>query len=223
MGNWGPPLATLVCQTARPAPPVPPFRPMLEDLFNYLYHQNAAGGIPLKGTGIVVGLALLLGHLVAIFRKQQAQSFLKALPRNYQWGVILLTIDLVWGMMCLSNMDMGEFFNLRKWFLIIVPISFVLVLVYVQEFLAVRALGSLMLLVAGIVLSAAFQQPPLSRLLLPTVAYAWIIAGLYFVGMPFLMRDWVSWVTAKDSRWALAAYGGATYGAAVLVAAVLWY
>ncbi len=196
---------------------------MFADLFNYLYHQNESGGIPLKSTGIILGLALLLGHLVACVKKQETQAFLKAFPRDYKWGVILLSIDLVWGMMCLSNMDMGEFFYLRKWFLIIVPVGFVLVLSYVQEFLAVRALGSLMLLVAGIVLEAAFLQPQLSRLLLPTIAYVWIIAGMYFVGMPFLMRNAINWVTANDLRWKLASYGGVAYGAAVLIAALLWY
>lgn len=25
---------------------------MLEDLYNYLYHRNESGGIPLQGTGI---------------------------------------------------------------------------------------------------------------------------------------------------------------------------
>lgn len=196
---------------------------MLDDLFNYLYHQNDAGGIPLKGTGIVVGLALLISHVIAIAQKQKVQDFLKAFPRNYAWGVLLLSIDLVWGLMCLSNMDMGEFFNLRKWFLMIVPISFVLVLIYVKEFLAVRALGCLLLLIGGIVLEAAYLQPQLSRLLLPVIAYVWIIAGMYFVGMPFLMRDWITWATASDARWKLATYGGVAYGIAVLVAAALWY
>ncbi len=196
---------------------------MFEDLFNYLYHQNETGGIPLKATGLLLGLALIVGHVFAIVQKQKVQAFLKAFPRNYKWGAILLSIDLVWGLMCLSNMDMGEFYNLRKWFLILVPVGFVLVLLYVQEFLAVRALGSLMLLVAGIVLEAAFLQPQLSRLLLPIIAYAWIIAGMYFVGMPFLMRDAINWVTANDTRWKLATYGGTAYGVAVLIAAVLWY
>ena len=76
-----------------------------------------------------------------------------------------------------------------------------------REFLAVRALGCLLLLVAGVVLQAAFQQPPVSRLLLPALAYAWIIAGLYFVGMPFLMRDAVNWVTASAIRWKMAVVG----------------
>lgn len=202
----------------------PIFAPMFEDLHNYLYHLNPTGGVPLKATGILVGLALLIGHVIALVKKEQVQAFLKAFPRNYKWGVILLSIDFVWGMMCMNFMDMGEFYHLRKWFLMLIPVSFVLVLIYVKEFLAVRALGALMLLVSGVVLTAAFLQPQLSRLLLPVLAYgAWIIPGMYFVGMPFLMRDAVGWVTAKEERWKLASISGVAYGAVLLVAAVLWY
>ena len=196
---------------------------MLEDLYNYLYHRNESGGIPLQGTGIVVGLALIAAHLIALLKAAQVKAFLKAFPRRYFWGAVLLSIAFVWGMMCLANMDMGEFYTLRKWFLMIVPVGFVLVLTHMKEFLSVRALGCLMLLVGGIVLEAAYLQPQASRLLLPVIAYAWIIAGMYFVGMPFLMRDAVNWVTANDQRWKLAAIGGVAYGAAILVAALLWW
>lgn len=196
---------------------------MLQDLHDWLYHYNPTGGIPLKGTGIVVGLALLVGHLVAFLKTEQTQKFLKDFPRNYSWGVVLLTVDLLWGMLCMGHMDMGEFHTLRGKFLIIIPTAYVLVLVYVKEFLAVRALGALLLLVAGIVLQAAFLQPPESRLLLPIVAYAWIIAGLYFVGMPYLMRDGVNWITASAGRWKMATLGGIAYGAVTLLAAILWW
>ena len=196
---------------------------MLADLYNYLYLQEETGGIPLQGTGIAVALALLASHFYALQKGGQVQSFLKSFPRSYTWGVILLTIDFLWSMMCLANMDMGEFHTMRGWFLYLVPAGFVLVLVFVKEFLAVRALGALLLIVAGIVLEPAFLKPQLSRLLLPTIAYVWIIAGLFFVGMPYLMRDAVTWVTAQPQRWKLASLGGIAYGALLLVAALLWY
>jgi hypothetical protein len=197
---------------------------MLQSLHDYLYHYNATGGIPLKGTGIVVGLALLITHLLALWKQEATKAFLKAFPRNYLCGVVLLSIGFVWGMLCLSYMDMGEFYWLRPKFQFIVPVGFVLVLLYVKEFLAVRALGSLLLLIAGVVLQAAFLQPPATRLLLPILAYgAWIIPGLYFVGMPYLMRDWIAWLTATDDRFKAASLGGAVYGALVLLCAVIWY
>lgn len=196
---------------------------MFQALYEYLYHQAEDGGIPLKGTGIVVGLVLLAKHLWAWFNAETAQNLLKQFPRNFKCGAAILTVDFFWAMLLLNYMDMGEFFHLRKWFLTLVPIGFVLVLIYVQEFLAVRALGALMLLLAGPVLTAAYLQPQTSRLLLPILAYAWIIAGMFFVGMPYLMRDWVSWLTASALRWKIAVGGGATYGAVLLAVALVDY
>lgn len=196
---------------------------MFADLYDYLYHQNPTGGIPLKGTGIVVALALILSHVWALKNSVKTQAFLKSFPRAFHWGVILLTIDVIWSVFALSNMDMGEFFNMRRTFIMITIGGYVAVLVYVKEFLAVRALGALMLLVAGPVLTAAFLQPQTSRLLLPILAYVWIIVGMYFIGMPFLMRDWINWLLAKPQRWNLATYSGIAYGALLLVAALLFY
>lgn len=196
---------------------------MFPDLYDYLYHLAPTGGIPLKGTGIVVALALILSHAWALKNTAKTQAFLKAFPRNYSWGVILLTIDFLWAEFALVNMDMGEFFTMRDKFMMIVAGGYVAVLLYVKEFLAVRALGSLMLLVAGPVLTAAFLQPQTSRLLIPILAYAWIIIGMFFIGMPFLMRDWVNTLIAKPQRWNLAIYGGIAYGIVLLATAILFY
>ncbi|HRK16277.1 MAG TPA: hypothetical protein PK490_18495 [Prosthecobacter sp.] len=196
---------------------------MLKELHDYLYHLEPTGGIPLKGTGIALGLLLLGKHAWAWRNAERAQAFLRAFPRDYKWGVVLLSVSFFWGMMCLAHMDMGEFFWLRKWFLMAVPAAFAGVLVYVREFLAVRALGCLMLLAAGPVLCAAFLQPQTTRLLLPVLAYAWIITGMFFVGMPFLMRDWITWLLAKPARWSAAVWSGMIYGAVLLVLALTTY
>lgn len=196
---------------------------MFRDLYDYLYHLAPTGGIPLKGTGIVVALALILSHGWALNNTAKTQAFLKTFPRTYSWGVILLTIDFLWSEFALVNMDMGEFFNMRDKFMMIVAAGYVAVLIYVKEFLAVRALGALLLLVAGPVLTAAFLQPQVSRLLLPILAYVWIIVGMFFIGMPFLMRDWVNTLISKPQRWNLAVYGGIAYGIVLLACAILFY
>jgi hypothetical protein len=196
---------------------------MFKDLHDYLYHLAPTGGLPMKPVGICLGLALLIAHLWALKNADKTKAFLRAFPRNYSWGCLLLTIDFVWAMLVLANMDMGEFFFLRKWFLSLVPIGYLLVMIFVKEFLSVRALGSLMLLVAGPVLASAFLQPQMTRLLLPILAYAWIISGMFFVGMPYLMRDGITWLLAKESRWNLAVFSGIAYGAALLLLAVLTY
>lgn len=196
---------------------------MFKDLYAYLYHTAPEGGIPLKGTGIVLGLALLAAHLWVLKNGPQTKAFLKGFPRNYACGAALLTVDFIWAMLLLTQMDMGEFFGLRKWFIFALPIGFVGMLLYVKEFLAVRALGALALLAAGPVLTAAYLQPPVERLLLPILAYVWILAGLFMVGMPFLLRDWIAWITAREARWNVAVWGGIGYGALMLILAITTY
>jgi hypothetical protein len=196
---------------------------MFKELHDYLYHLAPTGGLPMKPVGILLGIALLVAHVWAWKNGDKTKTFLRTFPRHYGWGALILTIDFAWAMMVLANMDMGEFFFLRKWFLILVPIGYFLVLTYVKEFLSVRALGSLMLLVAGPVLASAFLQSQMTRLLLPLLAYAWIISGLFFVGMPYLMRDGITWLLAKEGRWNLAVFSGIGYGLVLLVLAILTY
>jgi hypothetical protein len=94
---------------------------------------------------------------------------------------------------------------------------------YLDEFLAVRALGVFLLLAAQPLLDAAFLHEQTSRLLLTLLAYVWIVAGLFYVGMPFLLRDQISWVSGNTGRWKAAAGAGAAYGGLLLISAMLFY
>jgi hypothetical protein len=196
----------------------------MQDLYDWIFRQSPDHvGIPLKATGIVVGLLLLLKHLWAWLRAEDAMRMAKDFSRNRTWGIALLFIDMVWSLFLVTHMDMGEFYTWRQAITILVPVSFVLIVVFVPEFLAVRALGTLLLLVAEPVLEAAFLREPTSRLLLPILAYAWIIAGMFMIGMPYMLRDAIDWLTKTTERWKMAALGGAAYGALILVMAVLNY
>ena len=123
----------------------------------------------------------------------------------------------------MSEIDMGEFFAFRTKILLLIPVGTFLVIRFCEEFLAVRAFGASLLLLAAPVLDCAFLQPQMTRLLLPVLAYAWIIKGLFWVGMPYLLRDAIDWVTAKNLRWKACCFSGIAYGAALLIAAVLTY
>lgn len=194
----------------------------LQGFYDWLFHQRADGvGMSLKTAGLVVGAFLILSHLWAILQAERAVALAKSFPRHRGWGIALLAAGTVWSFFLVSYMDMGEFFTWRRWLLMLLPVTFFLVITYVPEFLAVRSLGTLMLLGASPVLHAAFLQPQTSRLLLPSLAYAWVLAGMFLVGMPFLMRDWIGWATASKGRWKAASMAGVAYGALVLVAALV--
>ena len=73
------------------------------------------------------------------------------------------------------------------------------------------------------ILEAAFLQPPESRLLLVVVAYAWVVLGMFWVGMPYLMRDWISWLLRSEARWKILCVAGLAYGVAVLICSLTQY
>lgn len=189
--------------------------------------------LPLFGTGIALGVWLVAAHALMLAKPVAVQGFLKKFSRNHQLGQILLAVGLLWfwllvappgkGVLHALSMDLGEFNGLKKYLRYVVPLSIIAVGIAVKEFLSVRALGLLGLMVAAPLLEAAFLKDPASRLLVPLFAYALIIASLYWVGMPYLFRDAVGWVTATPGRWRAASLAGLAYGVAVLACAFLFW
>ena len=177
----------------------------------------------LKTVGIVVGLLLIAAHAVAFLKPQVTQTWLKALPRSNFWGIAILAIDAVWAWFLVRGLDMGEFSAFQRPLLILIPIAFYLTIRYVDEFLAARALGILCLLAAEPLLCAAFLKPQTSRLLLVVLAYVWIVAGMFWIGMPYLLRDQIGWVQQTMGRWKAAAFAGLLYGLAILTFAFTSY
>lgn len=161
---------------------------------------------------LLVGLLLIVGHSLALFMPQQVQAWLKAFPRSSFYGMVLLAIAAVWFYWLVSTMDLGEFERFRKAFKIGAPIAAVLTGLFVQEFLAVRSLGMIVLLGAEALLEAAWLRPEMSRLWLVSLVYVWVTAALFWVGMPYTLRDQIGWIAASPARWKIGAIAGIVYG-----------
>lgn len=189
--------------------------------------------LPLYGTGLVLGVWLVAMHALMLAKPEAVQRFLKRFPRDQQIGQVLLAIGLLWfwllvakpgkGILHALAMDLGEFNPLKNYLRILVPLSIVGVGIAVKEFLAVRALGLLGLMAAAPLLDAAFLKDPQTRLLVPAFAFVMIIASLYWVGMPYLFRDAVSWATRSQKRWQMLSAGGLAYGVAVIACALMFW
>ncbi len=179
--------------------------------------------IHLQTAGFLAGALLLVIHLVAIAKPAAAREWLKHFPRSRFFGTIFVALAAVWSFLLLKNMDMGEFTRLRMPMMIGVVVGGFLTWRYVEEFLAVRALGMLALLAAEPLLGAAFLRPEMTKLFLVVLAYAWVVLGLFWVGIPWLLRDQIAWVLAKPVRFKIGAWAGAIYGVLLLICAALFW
>ena len=159
-----------------------------------IYHLS------LHTAGGIAGAFLVMVGVLGLMKPDFAEV-VKQFPRSRFAGVVLLTICLAWTMWLLATIQMGEFASFRRPLLIALPIGYVLALFFVDEFLAVRALGILCLLVAEPLLDAAFLRYETSRLLVTVFAYLLIIAGLFWVAIPYILRDQINWSARSVFRW----------------------
>lgn len=189
--------------------------------------------IPLFTAGILLGLWLVGSHALMIAKPALVQGWLKKFPRNPLAGQVILAIAMAWfwllvapddmGKLSALQMDLGEFNNIKPILRVLVPAALVAVCISVRDFLAVRALGVLGLMIAAPLLEAAFLKDPGSRLLIPIFAYALLTKSLFWVGMPYLFRDAVTWATASAGRWKLVSFAGLAYGVATLACAFAFW
>ena len=179
--------------------------------------------ISLQTAAIFAGVFLLLVGIPGIVMPRASAGWAKKLPRSFVLGAFLLTIAFAWSMWLLLTMEMGEFSSFRKPLLIALPIGYGLVLRFVNEFLAVRALGMLCLLAAEPLLESAFLRYEPSRLLVTVFAYVLIVKGLFWVTMPYLLRDKINWAARSVARWVSLHGLAVIYGAVLLVFAFTRY
>ena len=183
--------------------------------------------------GMILAAWLIGSHALMLAKPEMVGGFLKRFPRNQTLGQILLGIGMAWfwlliapenmGLISKLAMDLGEFNGAKPFLRILVPVALVLVATGVRDFLAVRALGVVGLMVASPLLESAFLEDPASRLLVPVYAYALLTASMFWVGMPYLFRDAVEWITAKPARWRAASLAGLAYGVATMACALAFW
>ena len=173
-------------------------------------------GLSLQTGGFIAGITLIVLSLPGLVKPSPVQNWLKRFPRSGIAGVVLLSLALVWSFWLLATMEMGEFASFRRPLLIALPIGYVLVLRFVEEFLAVRALGILCLLAAEPLLEAAFFRNETSRLFVTVLGYLLILAGLFWVTMPYLLRNQINWSARSNARWCTVHGIAAIYGLAIV-------
>ncbi|MBK1856198.1 hypothetical protein JO972_14600 [Verrucomicrobiaceae bacterium 5K15] len=189
--------------------------------------------IPLDVAGIALGIWLIVLHAWMLWKSKGSKDFLQKLPRNRVLGPWLLGIGMTWfwlliaperlGVLSSLHMDLGEFNKAKPILRILVPIAAYGMIVHVKEFLTVRAIGLLALMAAAPLLYAAYLEPPASRLLVPIFAYVMIFKGLFWVGMPYTMRDAITWALKSNDRYVMLSIGGLCYGLAVMACALIWW
>ena len=173
--------------------------------------------IALPFLAIILGVVLAGTHLFGLVASGFLMKEAKAFPRSRFWGTLLLAIATLWTLAITATTDLGEFTPMRNILLLGVLAGGILLWKFVPDFLSSRSLGFLLLLAAHPILETTFLQHGVAKIALALLAYAWALAGLFLVGMPYLHRDVIGWICSQKLRWDAACWAGTVYGILLIV------
>lgn len=141
-----------------------------------------------------LGIALLSG-------RPGVEHALKAFPRSQTATYILVALATAWFLFHISRLGEADYGNFKQYIGLGFFAIAVLGVLYVPDFLGVRALAALFLLVADLNLRTAYMQWEVpQRLVLVTWTYVLIVLALYLAISPFRVRDALHWLYDKTAR-----------------------
>lgn len=169
---------------------------------------------------LVFGLPLLALGLSLLWRGREVVVAVESRLRSMEWTVALFGGASAWFLWKVLHLSEADFGNWRGVLFAIFLVTAIGAFFVVRDFLAVRGVAILWLLLANEFLKAAFMEEPTARLIMVTAVYVGIVLALWLGVSPFRARDFCRWL-GRDARRqralgvVLALWGAAMVGAAV--------
>jgi hypothetical protein len=120
-------------------------------------------------------------------------------------------------------MNLGFLEKYKPLLLVIAPVAFVLIALFMDELLAPRALGGLLLLIPAPILINARWHDSAWRYFAIVSAYLMVIKGMYLVLSPYLFRKWCELCLKGPASVRIWGAAGLVYALAWIVLAFLVY
>ncbi len=152
---------------------------------------------------LLPGLFLtLLGGLL-MWNNSAIGSTARSIPRSNRAAWLFFGLGTVWFLWRLSHLGESDliFFKTPQPVMIGFGVLAALAVFFTPDFLAVRGLSILMLLVAEPLLYAAYMEySHPQRLFMVTAVYIGLGLALYLAAAPYRLRDFFEWLFLRPSR-----------------------
>jgi hypothetical protein len=156
----------------------------------------------LSTLAILLGLGFGLPQIYGLLKPAKFREAVRKFPRNEPWGYALMLLGTAWFLWNLKNENIADFASYKSALLAGFALVGIATCVFVRDFLAVRGLAIVFLLLAKLMVDTG--RPGLGDshwvLVIQTWAYVLVIAGMWFTISPWRMRDLIQWGTATDQR-----------------------
>ncbi len=151
---------------------------------------------------ILLGVGMGLPQVYGLARPAQLAAAARKFPRDLTAGIALMLLGTAWFVWNVNVEPIADFSAFKPYLMAGFAAVGVLSCIFVQDFLAVRGLAVVFLLLGKLMVDTG--RPHLGEspfvLVIQAWAYVLIVAGMYFTIWPWRLRDLVHWATATESR-----------------------
>ncbi len=154
----------------------------------------------LSTLAVVMGLGMGLPQIYGLMKPAQFAAKVRQFPRSLPIGIFLMLLGTAWFVYYLSLESISDFAAYKSILLGGFAAVGIGSCMFVQDFLAVRGLAVVFLVLAKLMTDTARWNPSDWRLVVVTWAYVLVAAGIWFTIWPWHMRNLLTWATANETR-----------------------
>jgi hypothetical protein len=173
--------------------------------------------VNLSTLSILLGAVVALLNLVGVLQPAKFADAARKFPRSLPVGYVLMLLGTVWFVWNVAREPISDFEPFKPYlsaFFIAVGVG---ACMFVRDFLAVRGLAVVLLLLAKTMVDLARWVETDWRLVIVSWAYVLVFAGMWFTVSPWRLRDLLNWMTANETRTRVGSVVRCGFGILVLI------
>jgi hypothetical protein len=158
--------------------------------------------LKLSTLSILLGLGVSLPQIYGLTQPAAFAAAARKFPRSVPWGVALMLLGTAWFLLNVSREPISDFAAYKTPMMVLFAAVGVGACFFVQDYLAVRGLAVVMLLLAKLMLDTGRPMLPVTHWtwVIQAWAYVLVLAGFWFTVAPWRLRDLLNWATADEQR-----------------------
>jgi hypothetical protein len=151
---------------------------------------------------ILLGLGLGVPQVYGLAKPGDFATAVRKFPRSIALGNVLMVLGTLWFLWNVKQEPIADFASYKQYMLLAFAAIGLGTCFFVQDFLAVRGLAVVFMLLAKLMVDTG--RPHLGAtpwvFVIQAWAYVLAVAGIWFTLYPWKLRDLLEWATATEQR-----------------------
>jgi hypothetical protein len=172
---------------------------------------------------VLLGLIAALPAVYGVAKPGAFGNAARRFPRYTPVGYVLIIAATLWFLILLKQESIADFAAFKPVLYTLFAAVGLGACLFVKDFLPVRGLAVLYLLLAKLMVDTARWVETDWRLVITTWAYVLVILGMWFTISPWRLRDLLNWFTANEKRTRVVSGVRLAFGLFVLILGLTVY